>query len=96
MKRRTMAYAAAAAGAAAWLAFALPAAVSAQSPFPDPNAGLAPDRFGRVSPLIPMQSTEAVHMGLIWKNSVPWYDIGAICWSASDRALLGWKPRSEA
>jgi len=69
MKRRTMAYAAAAAGAAAWLALALPAAVSAQSTFPDPNAGLAPDRVGQVSPLIPMQSTEAVHMGLIWKSN---------------------------
>jgi hypothetical protein len=42
--------------------------ISAQGGFPDPNAGLAPDVFGKVSPLIPMQSTEAVHMGLVWKN----------------------------
>src|SRR5215207_2608631 len=32
-----------------------------------------PDRSvcGEVSPLIPMQSTEAVHMGLVWKRSSP-------------------------
>lgn len=28
------------------------------------------------------------HMGLTWKNSGPWYDIGSLRWSASDRALL--------
>src|SRR5215475_10446353 len=28
-------------------------------------------RCGEVSPLIPMQSTEAVHMGLIWKRRSP-------------------------
>jgi hypothetical protein len=28
-------------------------------------------RCGEVSPLIPMQSTEAVHMGLVWKKSSP-------------------------
>lgn len=42
--------------------------ISAQSGFPDPNAGLAPEVAGKVSPLIPMQSTEAVHMGLVWKK----------------------------
>ena len=68
MKRRTIAYAVAVAGAAAWLA-TLSFPVSAQSTFPDPNAGLAPETFGSVSPLIPMQSTEAVHMGLVWKMS---------------------------
>ena len=67
MKIRTIACAAAAAGIAASLGFTVPAAVSAQSVFPDPNAGLAPETFGQLSPLIPMQSTEAVHMGLVWK-----------------------------
>src|SRR5688500_12774835 len=36
--------------------------------YPDPNAGLPKHVFGEVSPLIPMQSTEAVHMGLVWKK----------------------------
>jgi hypothetical protein len=46
------------------------AALSAQngtSAFPDPNA-CDPAVCGRTSPLIPMQSTEAVHMGLVWKR----------------------------
>src|SRR5918995_3423821 len=30
-----------------------------------------PHRCGEVSPLIPMQSTEAVHMGLVWKKGSP-------------------------
>jgi len=42
-------------------------AVSAQT-IPDPNANCPPAECGKVSPLIPMQSTEAVHMGLVWKN----------------------------
>lgn len=29
---------------------------------------------------------EVEHMGLIWKNSTPWYNYEAIRWSASDRA----------
>src|SRR2546428_10190826 len=41
---------------------------SAQSGFPDPNAGCPPSQCGQVSPLIPMQSTEGVHMGLVWKK----------------------------
>src|SRR5262249_57415017 len=28
-------------------------------------------RCGEVSPLIPMQSTEAVHMGLVWRRDSP-------------------------
>src|SRR5919106_4319779 len=44
------------------------ASASAQSPFPDPNT-CAPAECGRVSPLIPMQSVEAVHMGLVWKKN---------------------------
>ena len=60
-------YAAGAASIVASLALVLSADVTAQQTFPDPNAGLAPEQFGQVSPLIPMQSTEAVHMGLVWK-----------------------------
>src|SRR5215217_2918351 len=43
--------------------------VSAQGTFPDPNAGCPRASCGEVSPLIPMQSAEAVHMGLVWKRS---------------------------
>jgi hypothetical protein len=56
------------ASTAAWLALMLALPVSAQTPFPDPNAGLPPETFGKVGALIPMQSTEAVHMGLVWKK----------------------------
>lgn len=47
--------------------------VGAQSTFPDPNANCPHATCGEVSPLIPMQSAEAVHMGLVWKrnSSVP-------------------------
>jgi hypothetical protein len=43
--------------------------VSAQDGFPDPNANCPPATCGEVSPLIPMQSTEAVHMGLVWQRN---------------------------
>lgn len=36
--------------------------------FPDPNADCPAAQCGKVSPLIPMQSSEAVHMGLVWKT----------------------------
>jgi hypothetical protein len=39
-----------------------------QGTFPDPNANCPAALCGQVSPLIPMQSTEAVHMGLVWKT----------------------------
>src|SRR5262245_21951901 len=39
-----------------------------QTTFPDPNANCPPSQCGQVSPFIPMQSTEAVHMGLVWKK----------------------------
>jgi len=44
--------------------------LTAQTPntYPDPNAALPKHIFGEVSPLIPMQSSEAVHMGLVWKK----------------------------
>lgn len=35
----------------------------------DPNANCPAAECGKVSPLIPMQSTEAVHMGLVWKKN---------------------------
>ena len=40
----------------------------AANAYPDPNAGLPKHIVGEVSPLIPMQSSEAVHMGLVWKK----------------------------
>jgi hypothetical protein len=43
--------------------------VSAQDGLPDPNANCPPAQCGQVSPLIPMQSTEAVHMGLVWRKN---------------------------
>src|SRR5262245_36889803 len=43
--------------------------VGAQGGFPDPNASCPRKTCGEVSPLIPMQSTEAVHMGLVWRRS---------------------------
>jgi hypothetical protein len=54
------------------LAFSLSLAdkrVTAQNTFPDPNANCPQATCGEVSPLIPMQSTEAVHMGLVWKRN---------------------------
>lgn len=38
--------------------------------FPDPNT-CDPAVCGKTSPLIPMQSAEAVHMGLVWKKDSP-------------------------
>lgn len=38
---------------------------------------------------------EIEHMGLIWKNSGPWYGIGETRWSRADRATCGWKPREQ-
>ena len=61
------------AGACALLVIAVRhgSSLSAQqaNPYPDPNAGLDPAVFGQVSPLIPMQSSEAVHLGLVWKRN---------------------------
>ena len=48
-------------------------ALSAQTipgSFPDPNT-CDPALCGQTSPLIPMQSAEAVHMGLVWKKNSP-------------------------
>jgi hypothetical protein len=42
--------------------------LSAQTTFADPNT-CAPSECGKVSPLIPMQSGEAIHMGLVWKKN---------------------------
>jgi hypothetical protein len=58
-----------AAGIAIGLAFAGQLTdVMAQNRLPDPNT-CAASECGQVSPLIPMQSTEAVHMGLVWKKN---------------------------
>ena len=35
------------------------------------------------------ESKPIEHMGLIWKNSNPWYDLGAGRWSKSDGSLIG-------
>jgi len=43
--------------------------VGAQGTFPDPNANCPQATCGEVSPFIPMQSAEAVHMGLVWKRN---------------------------
>jgi hypothetical protein len=69
IKGRTIAYALGGSCALAWLAFAPPSGISAQATFPDPNANCPPSECGQVSPLIPMQSAEAVHMGLVWKKN---------------------------
>ena len=45
--------------------------VAAQSGFPDPNANCPHATCGEVSPFVPMQSAEAVHMGLVWKRNSP-------------------------
>ena len=50
------------------VALALPPSSSAQGADPCDNP-TDPSRCGKVSPLVPMQSTEAVHMGLVWKRS---------------------------
>lgn len=42
---------------------------SAQGGFADPNANCPHATCGEVSPFIPMQSTEAVHMGLVWRRN---------------------------
>src|SRR3989449_4162722 len=62
-------FAAQGAGALMWFTLALSSGATAQSMFPDPNAGCPPSQCGQVSPLIPMQSTEGVHMGLVWKKN---------------------------
>ena len=68
MRKRIFASAIAAACAGAGLMLGAHRPVAAQNGG-DPNAGLDPAEFGMVSPLIPMQSTEAVHMGLVWKKN---------------------------
>ena len=66
--------------AATWLALGLKSNAAAQTSFQDPNltegcpaegggTTTSPARCGQVSPFIPMQSAEAVHMGLVWKKN---------------------------
>jgi hypothetical protein len=54
--------------ALSWLGLGLWSGASAQSSFPDPNANCPRAECGEVSPFIPMQSAEAVHMGLVWQK----------------------------
>ncbi len=68
-RKKTIALACAGACALGWLTLSPWANSSAQGVvFPDPNANCPPSECGHVSPLIPMQSAEAVHMGLVWKK----------------------------
>jgi hypothetical protein len=65
----------AAGGICAWLWFVASVAPgtlaqSAPDAFPNPNT-CDPALCGDTSPLIPMQSSEAVHMGLVWKKDSP-------------------------
>lgn len=71
MRTRAIVSAAGAVCASMWLAAALRTPASAQVTFPDPNADCPRAQCGQVSPLIPMQSAEAVHMGLVWKKNSP-------------------------
>ena len=67
MKR--IAHAARGACTVVWCTLGFWSVVSAQGTFPDPNANCPPAQCGQVSPFIPMQSAEAVHMGLVWKRN---------------------------
>ncbi len=70
MRRVALACATCALCVLAWLASGSGPDVLAQTApgaFPDPNT-CDPAACGKVSPLIPMQSAEAVHMGLVWKK----------------------------
>jgi hypothetical protein len=70
MRRVRLACASGGVCAALWLAMNfVPGtfAQSAPSTFPDPNR-CDPAACGQTSALIPMQSSEAVHMGLVWKK----------------------------
>src|SRR6266568_4855897 len=69
MMSKKIGFAARGAGALMWFTLALWSGASAQGVFPDPNANCPPSQCGQVSPLIPMQSTEGVHMGLVWKKN---------------------------
>lgn len=70
MRRHVAAWTIAATCALVWHLAEISPRVAAQSGFRDPNATLDPAEFGRVSPFIPMQSVEAVHMGLVWKRNL--------------------------
>ena len=69
-KRNTIACVAAGSCVLAWLSLGPWPGASAQATFPDPNANCPPAECGEVSPFIPMQSVEAVHMGLVWKTEL--------------------------
>ena len=68
MRKQKILYAAGATFVLTILALGLLSNVSAQNTFSDPNT-CSPAECGKVSPLIPMQSAEAVHMGLVWRKN---------------------------
>jgi hypothetical protein len=68
MKRPTIAFVMGSGCALVWLAVGSGSDVLAQTAPQDPNT-CPPAQCGQVSPLIPMQSVEAVHMGLVWKRN---------------------------
>jgi Domain of unknown function (DUF1929)/Kelch motif len=69
-QKKKIALGCAGACALGWLTLTSWSGSSAQGVvFPDPNANCPPSECGHVSPLIPMQSVEAVHMGLVWKKN---------------------------
>jgi hypothetical protein len=69
MKKRMLASITGIAGVLLVLALVSRSGTLAQETFPDPNIDCPPAECGQVSPLIPMQSAEAVHMGLVWKKN---------------------------
>lgn len=71
MRRAPLSCAAGAVAVCVCLVSGIGPATSAQSvpsTFRDPN-DCDPAACGKTSPLVPMQSTEAVHMGLVWKRN---------------------------
>lgn len=51
------------------LTFSVREKIAFAQTFPDPNVNCPRAACGQVSPFIPMQSSEAVHMGLVWKRN---------------------------
>lgn len=73
MRKASLACAAGTLSALVWLAVTMIPGASAQGgpgTLPDPNT-CDPAVCGKASPLVPMQSSEAVHMGLVWKKDSP-------------------------
>src|SRR5467141_748741 len=69
MMSKKIGFAVRGAGALMWFTLALWPGASAQGVFPAPTANCPPSQCGQVSALIPMKSTEGVHMGMVWKKN---------------------------